>query len=90
MYLLSTQIVVCYIVGTFITMDICTRRLADVHTVNVEPTVRLIRSQRAFSIQMPDQYVFCHLALIEWSLQVGLLTQIQLDGFDSDDSDSEC
>ena len=69
-------------------MDICTRHLADRHTVNVESTVRLIRSQRAFSIQMPDQYVFCHLALIEWSSQVGLLNEVDLTGFDSDtDSD---
>jgi hypothetical protein len=27
--------------------------------------VDCIRAQRAFSIQMPDQYVFCHLAFLE-------------------------
>ena len=29
-------------------------------------SVDCIRAQRAFSIQMPDQYVFCHLAFLEW------------------------
>ena len=38
--------------GTFITMNILTQRLADVGLVDVQKTVRLIRSQRAFSIQV--------------------------------------
>ena len=37
-------------------------------------TVRQIRSQRAFSIQMPDQYVFCHLAVIDYAVKQGLIT----------------
>ncbi|XP_076465976.1 tyrosine-protein phosphatase non-receptor type 9-like [Babylonia areolata] len=59
--------------GTFITMDISLRRLEDVGTVDIPATVRRIRSQRAFSIQMPDQYVFCHLGLVEHALRCGLL-----------------
>ena len=33
--------------------------------VDIKTTVDCIRAQRAFSIQMPDQYVFCHLAFLE-------------------------
>ena len=73
--------------GTFITMDILTRRLDDIGTLDVEKTVRKIRTQRAFSIQMPDQYVFIHLALIEYAHKAGLLPSICLDGFE--DSSSE-
>jgi tyrosine-protein phosphatase non-receptor type 9 len=39
-----------------------------VGTADIKGTVERIRAQRAFSIQMPDQYVFCHLALIEYAL----------------------
>lgn len=60
--------------GTFITMDINTRKLSDIGVVNIAKTVRLVRSQRAFSIQMPDQYVFCHVALIEHAIRQGLLS----------------
>ena len=71
-------------------MDILTRRLKDVGTVNVEQTVRKIRSHRAFSIQMPEQYVFCHLALIEHAARAGFLTApVNLQGFDDSSSESE-
>lgn len=59
-------------------------------TVDVRGTVERIRSQRAFSIQMPDQYVFCHLALIEYALLKGLVSNVDLAGFErlkEDDSD---
>ncbi|XP_039291755.1 tyrosine-protein phosphatase non-receptor type 9 [Nilaparvata lugens] len=59
--------------GTFCTLDICISRLEDAGTVDVRSTVERIRAQRAFSIQMPDQYVFCHLALIEYALSKNLL-----------------
>lgn len=69
-------------------MDISTKRLADIDTVNVKETVRRIRTHRAFSIQMPDQYVFCHLALIEHAQKEGRLHDSQLSLVDSsDDSD---
>lgn len=40
---------------------------------NVEKVVRNIRKQRAYSIQMPDQYLFCHLALIQYAIKMGKL-----------------
>ena len=69
------------------TMDISTRRLADIGSVDVQKTVQRTRSQRAFSIQMPDQYVFCHTALIEHAQREGLLEEVNLNGFDDSDSD---
>ena len=77
------------IAGTFCTIDICLRQLADCDTVDVERTVRRIRSQRAFSIQMPDQYIFCHLALIEHAQRNNLVSDIDLKGFDDSDSESD-
>jgi len=80
------------VAGTFITMDINTRRLADTGHVDVAATVRRVRSQRAFSIQMPDQYVFCHVALVEHAMREGLLPTPDdgspgpLDGFDEGSS----
>ncbi|XP_022904212.2 tyrosine-protein phosphatase non-receptor type 9 isoform X1 [Onthophagus taurus] len=76
--------------GTFCTLDICISRLEDVGTVDIRGTVEKIRSQRAYSIQMPDQYVFCHLALIEYAISKGHLQSADLTGFDQgmdDDSD---
>lgn len=76
------------IAGTFITLDICISRLRDVGTVDIRGTVEKIRSQRAYSIQMPDQYIFCHLALIEYALSQGMVTEVDLTGFDrGDESD---
>ena len=70
-------------------MDICTRRLSDISTVEIQKTVKRIRSQRAFSIQMPDQYVFCHLALIEHAQREGIVGEIDLDDFENSSSDSD-
>ena len=70
-------------------MDINTRRLTDTGHVDVEKTVRRIRSQRAFSIQMPDQYVFCHLALIEHAQMQGMIDSVDLDGFEDSSSESD-
>ena len=46
--------------------------------------VECIRAQRAFSIQMPDQYVFCHLAFLEYVLNMGYAEEIDLTGFDEE------
>ncbi|XP_048733310.1 tyrosine-protein phosphatase non-receptor type 9-like isoform X2 [Ostrea edulis] len=73
--------------GTFITTDISLRRLDHIQTVNIRDTVRRIRSQRAFSIQMPDQYVFCHFALIEHGMREGVVGDVDWTGFDDSDSD---
>ncbi|KAH9520385.1 Tyrosine-protein phosphatase non-receptor type 9 [Bulinus truncatus] len=75
--------------GTFITVDICLRRLEHVGTVDVKETVRRIRSQRAFSIQMPDQYVFCHQAIIEHAQRQGLINSLEMISLDGSDSDSD-
>ncbi|KAM8721475.1 hypothetical protein ACLKA7_007364 [Drosophila subpalustris] len=75
--------------GTFITLDICISRLEDVGTADIRGTVEKIRSQRAYSIQMPDQYVFCHLALIEYAHSRGMLQTVDLAGFDEREQDSE-
>lgn len=63
--------------------------MQDVGTVDIRGTVEKIRNQRAYSIQMPDQYVFCHLALIEYALaNKHLNPDIDLNGFyDEEDSD---
>lgn len=60
--------------GTFCTLDICISRLEDNGTIDIRGTVERIRSQRAFSIQMPDQYVFCHRALAEYALSRGMIS----------------
>lgn len=52
-------------------------------TVDVRGTVERIRSQRAYSIQMPEQYVFCHLALIEYALSKQLIPHVDLAGFEN-------
>ncbi|KAL5277739.1 hypothetical protein ACFFRR_002766 [Megaselia abdita] len=75
--------------GTFITLDICISRLEDVGTADIRGTVEKIRGQRANSIQMPDQYVFCHLALIEYALSRGMLQSADLTGFDDPEDESE-
>uniref|UniRef100_A0A1B6IX69 Tyrosine-protein phosphatase domain-containing protein n=1 Tax=Homalodisca liturata TaxID=320908 RepID=A0A1B6IX69_9HEMI len=76
--------------GTFCTLDISISRLEETGTVDVRGTVERIRSQRAFSIQMPDQYIFCHMALIEYALSKGLIPAPDLAGFDNGPSeDSE-
>ncbi|RUS84290.1 hypothetical protein EGW08_007934, partial [Elysia chlorotica] len=75
--------------GTFITVDICLRRLEDVGTVDVRETVRKIRSQRAFSIQMPDQYVFCHQAVLEHAMKQGLISSMEQISLEEPDSDSD-
>ncbi|KAL0821133.1 hypothetical protein ABMA28_005754 [Loxostege sticticalis] len=73
--------------GTFLTLDICALRLAAEGVVDVRGTVERIRAQRAHSIQMPDQYVFCHLALIEHAVMNGYLESADLTGFDEDNED---
>lgn len=64
--------------GTFCTLDICISRLDETGTVDVRGTVERIRGQRAFSIQMPDQYIFCHLALIEYAISKEIIPPTDL------------
>ncbi|XP_063305396.1 tyrosine-protein phosphatase non-receptor type 9 [Pelobates fuscus] len=51
--------------GTFCTLDICLTQLEDVGSLNIPQTVRRMRKQRAFSIQTPEQFYFCHTAILE-------------------------
>jgi tyrosine-protein phosphatase non-receptor type 9 len=74
--------------GTFATLDMAIRKFEAVGKVDIRSTVEQIRSQRAFSIQMPDQYVFCHLAFLEYVLNMEYVEEIDLTGFD-DDCDSD-
>ncbi|XP_052752201.1 tyrosine-protein phosphatase non-receptor type 9 isoform X2 [Galleria mellonella] len=73
--------------GTFLTLDICALRLAHEGVVDVRGTVERVRAQRAHSIQMPDQYVFCHLAILEYAVMQGYLESVDLSGFDEDNDD---
>lgn len=42
-------------------------------TLNVYQTVLRMRTQRAFSIQTPEQYYFCYTAILEHAQREGLL-----------------
>ena len=68
--------------GTFATLDISIRKFLSEKRVDIRTTVEKIRSQRAYSIQMPDQYVFCHLAFLEYALNMEYVDEIDLTGFD--------
>ncbi|XP_064422121.1 tyrosine-protein phosphatase non-receptor type 9 [Latimeria chalumnae] len=59
--------------GTLCALDICLSQLQDVGTLNVYQTVRRMRTQRAFSIQTPEQYYFCYTAIVEHAQRQGLL-----------------
>ncbi|KAM6970441.1 tyrosine-protein phosphatase non-receptor type 9 [Aplochiton taeniatus] len=63
--------------GTFCALDICLSQLQDVGSLNVNATVRRMRTQRAFSIQTPEQYCFSHNALLEYAQRQGLLSANQ-------------
>lgn len=81
------MILSCLFTGTFICTDINLHRLDHIHTINIRETVRRIRSQRAFSIQMPDQYVFCHLAIIDYAIKHEMLPDTDWVSLDDSDSD---
>lgn len=59
--------------GTFCALDICLSQLQDVGTLNIYQTVLRMRTQRAFSIQTPEQYYFCYSAVLEHAQREGLL-----------------
>ncbi len=65
----------CYLLlaGTFCALDICLSQLQDIGSLNVCNAVRRMRTQRAFSIQTPDQYYFCYNAILEHAQRQGLL-----------------
>lgn len=53
--------------GTFCTVDYCTRQWSDTKKVNIQACVKLLRSQRAYSIQTEDQYYFCYKCVLEYA-----------------------
>lgn len=59
----------------------------------MQGTVVRIRSQRAHSIQVPEQYLFCHAAVIEYARGKNLITDVDVEGVPDllleGDSDSE-
>ncbi|XP_041464328.1 tyrosine-protein phosphatase non-receptor type 9-like isoform X2 [Lytechinus variegatus] len=76
--------------GTFCTLDISLARLEDVGTIDVCNTVRLMRAQRAYSIQTPDQYEFCYFALVEYAQRGDKLpSSIDFRGYEDSESDSD-
>ena len=61
--------------GTFCTIEVNVARLADVGKCEVFNTVKTLRTQRALTIQTPEQYEFCHLAILEHALNMASTTQ---------------
>ncbi|XP_031472192.1 tyrosine-protein phosphatase non-receptor type 9 isoform X2 [Phasianus colchicus] len=63
--------------GTLCALDICLSQLQDVGTLDIQQTVQRMRTQRAFSIQTPEQYFFCYSAVLEHAQRRGLLPAAQ-------------
>ncbi|XP_058150542.1 tyrosine-protein phosphatase non-receptor type 9 isoform X4 [Dasypus novemcinctus] len=59
--------------GTFCSLDICLAQLEELGTLNVYQTVSRMRTQRAFSIQTPEQYYFCYKAILEFAEREGMV-----------------
>ncbi|VDK27469.1 unnamed protein product [Anisakis simplex] len=61
--------------GTLAALDICCRKLDYTEKqqtgplVDVKDTVLRLRSQRELAVQSPEQYLFLHLAVIEYALR---------------------
>ncbi|XP_033109523.1 tyrosine-protein phosphatase non-receptor type 9-like [Anneissia japonica] len=62
--------------GTFCAIDISLSRLEATQKLNIYDTVRKMRRQRAFSIQTPEQYEFCHFAVLERLQQQGKIPTV--------------
>lgn len=58
---------------TYIILDISIRRLKEDGTVDIKETFNKVRFVRPYSSREPDQYVFCHFALIEYAESNGIL-----------------
>uniref|UniRef100_A0A2K6E3H2 Tyrosine-protein phosphatase non-receptor type 9 n=1 Tax=Macaca nemestrina TaxID=9545 RepID=A0A2K6E3H2_MACNE len=63
--------------GTFCSLDICLAQLEELGTLNVFQTVSRMRTQRAFSIQTPEQYYFCYKAILEFAEKEGMVSSGQ-------------
>lgn len=47
--------------------------------VDVHQSVQKLRSQRCQSIQMPEQYLFCYLALVEYAVGEKMISRQEAD-----------
>ena len=54
-----------FFLGTYLAIDICRDWLESSSEIQLRDTVGRIRTQRAFSVQTPEQYQFCLAALRE-------------------------
>lgn len=61
--------------GTFMCTDICMHMLDDLQMVNVKSVVQLLRTQRAYAVQTPEQYLFCHTVILEYAKSLGLIPE---------------
>lgn len=61
--------------GTFIVVDICIYYIEDIGKLNIQQVVTKLRSQRALAVQTTEQYLFCHLALLQYAKDRGYLPE---------------
>jgi tyrosine-protein phosphatase non-receptor type 9 len=59
--------------GTFCTIDIALNRIKDNNRVNIADILHKIRTQRAQSVQTPEQYLYCYMAILQYALDNQLL-----------------
>ena len=79
--LITSELLACVIVPRlFLTSYVSIR-----YTIRTG-TVEKIRSQRAHSIQMPDQYLFCHTAILECAAAAGLLNPADVASLDDEEN----
>jgi len=64
--------------GTFIALDIILSQFSLTHMVNIPEILAKLRSQRAYSISSPKQYIYCYLALIEYAIYRKLIKPVDL------------
>ncbi len=62
--------------GTFCMLDYCIDELHAQRKVTVQGAVRRLRMQRAYAIQIDDQYAFCYKTMLEYIAMLGHLTSI--------------
>ena len=55
--------------GTFCCLSNSIERLHATGNIDIFSTVKLIRDQRAFSVQTPEQYQFCYTGIIEYIIR---------------------
>lgn len=66
----------CLFEGTYVAIDIGIHLLDNKQTVDLKRIVTQIRAQRAYSVQMPEQYLFCYLALYEYVISAGKVPNV--------------